>query len=352
MRKVILPACLILLLVMGGGCNGQSSAPVQEYQRQSMVMDTLISIQVWASDSASGKSALDAAFAEFIRIDHLCDRFALKKLSDPNVSDVYRININAGIKPTVVSDDVLAMLKQSQRMAYLSKGAFDVTVGPLMDCWGFTTKQYRVPADTELKAALSLVDYRQVVVDEQKKTVFLPRKGMEIDLGGVAKGYATDRAAQKLREMGIKSALINAGGNIYALGAKPDGSAWSTGIQDPRNPNQIIAIIKVKNQAVVSSGDYERYFIRDGIRYHHILDPATGKPARQLIATTIVGPSATEADLLSTTLFVTGSQTGTALVGQLANVNAVFVDEAKNIRTTPGLVDRIEVIKESGYHLK
>lgn len=342
---------LLVLMSLCAGCT-QRSSPVLEYSRDNFVMDTLIHIQVYADDPALGKKALDEAFAEFIRIGSLTDKFADKNLPEPDASDVYRINKYAGIRPVRVSEDTLAMLERSIYFAELSDGAFDVTVGPLLDIWGFGQAQYRIPGEQELESNLALVGYEQMVVDGVKKTVFLPQKGMEIDLGGIAKGYAVDRAAQKLRQMGINSAIINAGGNIYALGSQPDGSPWLAGIQDPRDKNKLIAVLKVKDTAVVTSGDYNRYFIRNGIRYHHILDPSTGKPARHAISTTIVAPNATDADVLSTTLFVLGRGPGTELVEKLGNVQAVIVDEKYNLTYSQDLAEQIEFTGNEAYTVK
>jgi thiamine biosynthesis lipoprotein len=346
MRKLIPAMAFILLVTICSGCTDQS-LQVQEYTRENFVMDTLISIKVYSSDAELGRKALDEAFAEFTRIGNLTDRFAVKNPANPEISDVYRINQNAGLKPVPVSEDTLVMLKRSNYFAGLSDGAFDVTVGPLMDLWGFGQGQYNVPVDKELKSKLALVGYDAIVVDQAERTVFLPVKGMKIDLGGIAKGYATDMAAQKLRQIGIESAIINAGGNVYALGTKPDGSPWLTGIQDPRNANEIIAVIQAKDMAVVTSGDYQRYFIRDGVRYHHILHPLTGEPAQGVISTTVTAPSATDADVLSTTLFVLGPQAGVEFISHFPHTNAVFIDNQREITLSPEMHRQIQFMDGS-----
>jgi thiamine biosynthesis lipoprotein len=350
MRKLAPAIAFILLMTICGGCTDQSSQ-VQEYTQENFVMDTFISIKVYSSDAELARKGLDEAFAEFTRIGNLTDRFAAKNLRNPEISDVYRINKNAGLQPVQVSEDTLAMLKRSNYFAGLSDGAFDVTVGPLMDLWGFGQDQYHVPVDKELKSKLALVGYGAIILDQVEKTVFLPEKGMEIDLGGIAKGYATDIAVQKLRQMGIKSAIINAGGNVYALGAKPDGAPWLIGIQDPRNANKIIAVIQAKDMAVVTSGDYQRYFIRDGIRYHHILNPFTGKPAQEVISTTITAPGATDADVLSTTLSVLGPQAGIEFIEQFSNTNAVLIDNQKVI-TLSSEIPQVKFKDDSGYRVR
>lgn len=339
---------LTLLMTICSGCADKSSQ-IQEFTRDNFIMDTLIRIRVCASDPELGQKALEEAFAEFTRIGKLTDKFVGKNMPDPETSDVYQVNKSAGIKPVQVSEDTLAMLERSNYFAGLCDGAFDVTVGPIMDIWGFGQTEYRVPSDEELKSKLVLVGYRRMIIDKVQKTVFLPEKGMEIDLGGIAKGYATDMAVRKLRQMGIESAMINAGGNIYALGSQPDGTPWLVGIQDPRDEKKIIALLNVRDTAVVTSGDYKRYFIRDGIRYHHILDPSSGKPSRKAISATIIAPNATDADVLSTVLFVLGSGQGTEFVKQFSNVNAVLVDERRDIAFTEGLTDQIKFIEGAGF---
>ena len=346
---------LLLICLSMLGCEDSSLPPEQsdlrEYSRENFIMNTLVTIRVYSSDPALGKRALAEAFAEFQRIDKLSNRFAEKNLPHPELSDVYRVNKNAGLKPVKVSNDTLAMLDRSQYFAGLSEGAFDVTVGPLMDLWGFGKERYQVPSATQLESALALVGYKRILINETEKTVFLREKGMEIDLGGVAKGYATDMAVQKLRQIGIKSAIINAGGSIYALGLKPDGSPWRTGIRDPRDVDKIIAVLEVRDAAVVSYGDYERYFIRDGVRYHHILDPVTGQPARKLISSTIVAPQATDADLLSTAIFVLGSSEGKKLIEEMPNTSAVLVDASGVINCSTELAEQIEFIEDTGYQV-
>lgn len=350
MRSIVPVLVFILLVAICGGCTNQSHQ-VQEYARENFIMDTLISIKVYSSDAELGRKALEEAFAEFTRIGKLTDRFAARNLANPEISDVYRINQNAGLKPVQVSEDTLVMLMRSNYFAHLSEGAFDVTVGPLMDLWGFGQDQYYVPTYRELKSRLALVGYDAIVLDQAKRMVYLPEKGMEIDLGGIAKGYATDMAVQKLRQMGIESAIINAGGNVYALGTKPDGTPWLTGIQDPRNANKIIAVIQAKDMAVVTSGDYQRYFIRAGVRYHHILNPLTGKPVQEVISTTITAPSATDADVLSTTLFVLGPEAGAEFIQQFPNADTVFVDNQREITLSPDIHKQIKFMGGSGYEL-
>jgi thiamine biosynthesis lipoprotein len=350
-KKYILLITAFCMLLLSAGC-GLKSTPLQEVTGERFYMDTLIQIKVYSEDAARGQQALDLAFAAFERIDHAAGRFqkAGNDLPDANdVSDVVKINQNAGNKPVQVSVDTQKIIQRANYFAALCGGAFDITIGPVMDLWGFGHGSQLVPADEQLSQALTLVDYQKVQVDPVQKTVFLSLPGMVMDLGGVAKGYATDEAVEALKEAGIRHAIINAGGNVYALGTKPDGSPWRVGVQDPRNTQEIIAVLAVSDRAVVSSGDYQRFFEQDGNRYHHILDPATGKPAGQVMQTTVVTDSAMDADILSTTLFVLGPQNGLDFVQGLPTTEAIFVGLDKQINYTEGLSAQLEFTGGGDY---
>jgi thiamine biosynthesis lipoprotein len=330
------------------GC-GQKPAALQEVSGEKFFMDTLIQIKVYSEDGEKGKQALEKAFAAFERINNTTDRFQKNDQTISAANDVVKTNENTGIKPVTVSADTINMIERSNYYAGLTGGAFDVTVGPVMDLWGFGKSEQHIPSDEELNSALSLVDYNKVEFDPVNMTVFLSKPGMSLDLGGVAKGYATDEAVKALREAGIQHAIINAGGNVYALGDKPDGSPWRVGVQDPRDSKGIIAILFLKDKAAVTSGDYQRYFEVDGVRYHHIIDPSTGKQARDVMQATVVTDSAADADILSTTLFVLGAQKGISFVQELTNTGAVFVGADKQVSYTDDLSDQLEFTGEGGY---
>ena len=349
-RTGISLALITLILALCTGC-GKQPAQNQELSRNHFVMDTIVTITLHTPDPQLGEKALDAAFAEFSRIDKLADRFAEPGSPAAEESDVCRINQNAGLAPLTVEKDILTMLEKCHYFSELSEGAFDATIGPVMDLWGFMDAVQRVPEKQALNDALTLVDYRLVMTDREQKTVFLPRDKMKIDLGGIAKGYATDLAAEELRRLGITSAIINAGGNVYALGAKPDGSPWRVGIQDPRDSEKIIAVLNVTDTSVVSSGDYKRYFTVDGIRYHHIIDPSTGEPAGKMTSVTVVAANSADADVLSTALFVTGPERGAELIRELPGVQAVFVDNEQNILFSQSLEGRIEFLEPENHPL-
>lgn len=314
-------------------------------------MDTLIQITVYSENEAKGQKALEEAFGAFERIHDTTNRFQKNGQTAVASNDVVKINENAGIKPVAVSADTINMIERSQYFAGSSGGAFDVSVGPVMDLWGFGKTEQHVPSDEEIKGAMSLVGYNKVQVDPNHMTVFLTKPGMSLDLGGVAKGYATDEAVKALKEAGIQHAIINAGGNVYALGDKPDGSPWRVGVQDPRGEKSIIGILYVKDRAVVTSGDYQRYFEQEGVRYHHIIDPTTGKQARDVMQTTVVTDSATDADILSTTLFVLGAQKGMRFVQELPGTGAIFIGADRQVTYTENLHDQLEFTGEGNYQV-
>lgn len=341
---------IIFMLVACTGC-GQKSTSLQGFSGEEFIMNTLVQIQVVCEDEEKGRKALKQTFDVFKKIDHLTNRFPEGEPTASSPGDVLKINGNAGLKPVQVSADIIRIIQRSQEYAGLTGGAFDVSIGPVMDSWGFGKNQQYVPADEEIGRALNLVDYGKVEVDPDKATVFLPEPGMSLDLGGVAKGYATDEAVKALKKAGIKHALINAGGCVYALGTRPDGEPWRVGIQDPRRSGDIIAILSLKDSAAVTSGDYQRYFEQGGVRYHHIIAPSTGKQARDLIQTTVVSESATDADILSTALFVLGPGRGMSFVEDLPGTGAILVGPDKLVSATADLNNQLTFTGDGGYQI-
>lgn len=298
--------------------------------------------------SAQGNRAEEQVakvMAELDRLTPLFDRFR-------PYGDIAALNA-AGGDWVVVTPEVLELLEEALRLAELSGGAFDPTIAPLVDLWGFVEVDeggssptpiagVEPPDPVELAEALTAVDYRGVEIDREAGRVRLVIPGQALDLGAVAKGYGADRAAALLRQHSIMRGLIDLGGDVYALGARPDGSPWRLGIRHPREPGKIIGIVHVSDAAVATSGDYERYFEHEGVRYSHILDPKTGWPAQGLASVTVVAPSGVWADALSTAAFVLGKEEGMALIESLPGVDGVFIDDELNVSVTSGLVDRFE----------
>ncbi len=320
----ILPAILI-------GCNNLSSAPPKNlYQDTRLLMDTTVNIKLFADSDKAAQSALNAAFAEMTRIDALMSFYSKN-------SELSKINRIASKKPVKVSPEIYNIIKDSMYYAKLSRGGFDLTVGELTKLWGFGTQSQKLPSKTALKNSLFLVGYELVKFNDDKLTVSLTKAGMSLDLGGIAKGYAMDRAMDIIKRHGITSALINAGGDILAAGYKSGGKNWRIGIQHPRKKDVIVKKMNIYNQAVVTSGDYERYFEQDGIRYHHILDSFTGMPARKCQSVTIISKDALSADALSTAVFVLGAKAGMRLIETLDHTEGLIIDAEGKLSASSGL---------------
>ena len=257
-------------------------------------------------------------------------------------SDIYAIDHTGSGS---LSGNAAELMEQALELCRRTGGALDISVYPIVRAWGFTTGSYQVPDEETIQSLLPLVDYTQIQYDAATGVVTLP-EGMEIDLGSVAKGYAGQLAAQMLREHGVQSALLNLGGNVQTVGAKPDGSPWQIGIKDPQGEDAMM-VLSVEDQAVVTSGGYERYFEQDGQTYWHIMDPSTGHPADSgLLSVTIVGKQGIICDGLSTSLFVMGLEKAADLWAQSGDFEAVFVTASGEVYITEGLRDRFALTEQ------
>ena len=257
-------------------------------------------------------------------------------------SDIYAIDHTGSGS---LSGNAAELMEQALELCRRTGGALDISVYPIVQAWGFTTGSYQVPDEETIQSLLPLVDYTQIQYDAATGVVTLP-EGMEIDLGSVAKGYAGQLAAQMLREHGVQSALLNLGGNVQTVGAKPDGSPWQIGIKDPQGEDAMM-VLSVEDQAVVTSGGYERYFEQDGQTYWHIMDPFTGRPADSgLLSVTIVGDEGVVCDGLSTALFVMGLEKAADLWAQSGDFEAVFVTASGEVYITEGLRDRFALTEQ------
>jgi thiamine biosynthesis lipoprotein len=279
------------------------------------------------------REAADIVFGIFRDVDEQMSEW---KATSP----LSAVNAAAGSHPVEVPDDLRAVIRRGIEIGELTGGAFDITWAALWGLWDFNATEPKVPSDVEIAERLALVDYRRLEIDDTAGTVYLPREGMVIGLGGIAKGHALDRSARALRERGIDSFLISAAGQMM-LGGRRSGRPWRVGVRDPRGGlEEYFARIELTDTSIGSSGDYERYFILDGVRYHHILDPRSGRPTRGLRGATVVCPDATLADALSTALMVLGPE-GLALAELLDEVEAVVVDAEGEVHTTSGLAGRL-----------
>ncbi len=294
------------------------------------VMGTVARVEVWQRDEASCQIALETAFAQIKMVDQLMSNFK------PD-SDLARINQQGAISPVKVDPLTFKAIALSLDYSRLTHGAFDITVGPLVEAWGFYSGQPSFPSKAELRTRLALVGYEAIELDPKASTVFLAKRGMKLDLGGIAKGFALDQAAQALANLGVSTAMLDLGGNLYFLGEPVQGSLWKAALVDGRNLDLIRILLDIKGGAVASSAAYERFFEWEGKRYGHIIDPGQGRPAWGLLSATVIAPLATQADALSTALYVMGLDQGLRLLERLAEVEAILVTEDSTVRTSSGL---------------
>ncbi|HDK7139992.1 TPA: FAD:protein FMN transferase [Clostridium botulinum] len=322
---LLLCICLPLIFV---GCNSKSEEPVS---RETYLMGTIINIKAY------GKNADKAVQASVDKISDIENKMSL----NISTSEINKINKNAGIAPVKVSKNTFDVVKASLIYSEKSKGSFDITVEPLVSLWGIGTDKARIPSKDEINNALKLINYKDVIINEKESTVMLKRKGQAIDLGAIAKGYAADELKEVLLNYNVSSAFLNLGGNVYVLGNKPDKTPWKIGVQNPLEPRgDYLGIVSVSDKSVVTSGNYERFFERNGKRYHHIFDTKTGYPAEKgLISVSIISDKSIDGDALSTSVYTLGLDEGKKLIESLNNVEAVFVTKDKKVYITSGLKD-------------
>jgi len=314
---------LICGFLLSTGCE-TSTPPL--VQREQLLMGTTVSITIAGVDPDRADHAADRAFGEIRRIESIMSTYRPE-------SEISRLNAAAGKSWTTVSPELRLVIEAGLRFGALSGGAFDITVKPLLRIWHIE-KSGRPPRQQRIDNLLPLVDYRTVQIDEAGR-IRLPKPGMAIVLGGIAKGYAVDRAIGILQQEGVENAIVNAGGDLRAIGRRSASRPWRVGIQAPRRRDQQMADLSLTNRAVATSGDYERFYIYQGVRYHHILDPRTGRPARSCRSVTVIAPTTMEADALATAVFVLGPVKGRTLLRDRTQVEGMIVDgEGRTFATT------------------
>lgn len=333
---LIAVAFLVVVAVWRGGAPERATpeaAPRPAYRTfRAEVMATTVAVTLPAGPGA--EEAAEPVFEVFRRVDAEMSEWK-------EGSPLAAVNRSAGGVAVRVPEELRSLVRRGVEIGELTGGAFDVTWAALWGLWDFKAAEPRLADPAEIARRVQLVDYRQVEIDDPAGTLRLPRAGMKIGLGGIAKGYALDRAAAALDARGVGSFLLVSGGQVLARGNKGD-RPWRVGIRKPRGgPEEYFATVELSDASVSTSGDYESYFVLDGVRYHHILDPRTGMPARGLQSATVVAADATLADALSTALMVMGSQRGLALVERLPGVEAVLIEEGGRERVTPGLMRRL-----------
>ncbi|HUS58538.1 MAG TPA: FAD:protein FMN transferase [Planctomycetota bacterium] len=322
--------CLLPLVMILAGCAHEPqevSDKPGRYESTREMMGTYVTIVLWADGDAHARRAGDAAFEQIARIE--------RSMSDYDAdSELSKINREAFERDVQVSDAMLDVLKMSLEYAELSNGAFDVTIRPLKVLWKQAGEKNALPDAAAIAAARESVGSGKIGLDARAKTVRFLKPSMQLDLGGIAKGYAVDQAIAELRRQGIAAALVNAGGDIATMGAPPEAEYWKVGIQHPGKRDEMLPeVLKLSDAAVATSGDYERFVQVAGKRYSHIVDPVTGWPVGHVSSVTVIAPSATQADALATALSVLGPRKGIELAGRLPNIEAMFIIAADGAKT-------------------
>lgn len=331
----------VLVIYLASREGGYKEAKGTYHSPTLFAFDTTLDITLQGRTAKQYKQDQDAAVALITRIENETSRFK------PG-SDVARINAQAGSSPVKVTPTTLFLVKQAIEYAAQTDGAFDITVSPVVKLWGFYDQKYKVPSNEEIAQALKYVDWRKILLDEANGTVMLAQKGMEIDLGGIAKGYAVGALRDLYEGRGIEHALVNFGGAIGAIGGRIDGKDWIIGMKDPRaEGGELMGEIKLRDGFVSSSGDYERFFIKDGKRYFHIFDPKTGHNPTTVISSNVVGNESTVADILSTALIIMGPEKGLEFMKGREGFQAMLVKSSGDVVFTPKMKsDYIIEVKE------
>ncbi|MCT4606693.1 MAG: FAD:protein FMN transferase [Marinisporobacter sp.] len=325
---------IILLLVVSllAGCSKKKEVVTDS----AYMLGTHLNISVWIEDEEEGKQVIKECIERISEIE--------KKMSvNIKASDINKINNNTGTF-VEVSKDTTKVLDKAIKYTEISSGAFDPTIGKLVKLWGIGTQEEKVPPKSEINNALKFIDYKSLK-KKDKNEFKLDQEGMQIDLGGIAKGYAADEVYNILKSKGIEHALINLGGNIYTLGTRVDGQLWKIGIQDPFEPTGTpMGIVEFSDKAIVTSGNYERFFVKNGKRYHHIIDPKTGYPAQNgIVSSTIITDHSMDADALSTSVYILGVEKGLEVIERIKNVECIIITKDDKVYLSSGMKNKFKI---------
>jgi FAD:protein FMN transferase len=324
-----------LLFFLLSACSHQED---RIYQKSKILMDTLVNITVVSSSDSMADKSVDVAFAEIEKLEKLLNFYSAE-------SEISLINGHAGLSGVKVSSDVLGLIDKAIYVSEKTKGSFDITIGPLTSMYDFH-KQIR-PDDGKIREKLPLINYRDLLTDNVKSTVYLKRKGMLIDPGGITKGYAADRAVETLKKQGIHAGIVAIAGDIKAFGLKPDGKPWKIGIRNPDakgDKDDVMATVELTDMAISTSGDYERYFMSNGKKFHHLLDPKTGYPAGGCRSVTVMAKEGVFTDAFATGIFILGPEKGMAVFKE-TGLNGIMIDSHGTTHITPDLRGKIEFQK-------
>ncbi|WP_420264573.1 FAD:protein FMN transferase [Candidatus Magnetominusculus dajiuhuensis] len=331
--KLLTAAAIVFVLALIFILKNQLNSTPHVYKKSEILMDTLITLTVVTNSEKNADEAIEAAFNYLRGFERMLSFFNAG-------SEVSAINKNAGVGPVKVSSDTYELTKKAVENAKWTSGSFNPAIGPAMVLWDFKNKKR--PTDSEIKKVLPLLDYTHIVFNDNDSSIMLKDKGMLLDLGGIAKGYAADKTAEILKRAGMQAGIASMAGDISAWGTRPDGSPWRVGIRAPRGaPDDLVGVLSLKDLAVSTAGDYERFFIEDGVRYHHILVPATGYPARDFQSVTIVNPKGVVTDALDTGLFAMDREKALRFV-EKNNLMVHFIFADGSTFTSPNLKGLLE----------
>lgn len=356
MKKRLLISLMVAGLMILGGCSGlgqkknpsdtakeKESASTQENSatKEIFAMDTYMTLTAYGSKA---DNAVAAAVKEIQRLDKLLS-------TNTSTSEIAKINADDG---GTVSQDTAYLIEKSIQFYKETEGAYDITVYPIVKGWGFTTGDYKVLSDSQIKPLLQLVGTDKLVLDKKASQVSFKKKGMQIDLGTIAKGYTSERIMNIFKSYEVKSGMVSLGGNVQVLGTKPDGSSWRVAIEQPEknaSATSYIGVLETKDKAVTTAGGYERYFEKNGKTYHHIFDPSTGKPAESgLISVTVICDDGTDADGLDTPLFVMGKKKAVSFWKKhKKEFDMILIDNKKKIYVTEGISEAFS--SDSGFQV-
>ncbi len=307
-----------------------TTAQLQSQKKVLLLMGSRFELTAIAEDPKLANRGIEEAINEITRIEKLISSW------DPK-SQTSQINRMAGIEPVKVDKELFELIKRAKKISGLTNGAFDISYASMDKIWKFDGTVTKLPTEEEVKASVSKIDYQDIIMNEEDETVFLKNKGMKIGFGAIGKGYSANRGRKIMLDLGIKSGIVNAGGDLITWGKEADGQDWSIGIADPKNKTHVLAWLTVGEMSVVTSGNYEKFIDINGQRYSHIIDPITGYPVRGLKSVTIICPDAELADALATSTFILGKNKGLSLINQLKGVEAILVDDDDNISTSKNL---------------
>lgn len=334
--RVAAAGWLLVLLLSGIGCAGRAVMPGPVVvKRTQMQMGTLVTITSVASDRQVAQTAASAGFQEIHRLERLLSTWI-------DSSELSLVNAAAGREAVSISPDTMEVLEFSAKMARLTQGSFNILVGPVVEAWSVLDRQ-QVPSERTLEAVRPLTDMAALHLSQSQGTAYLARPGMRVDVGGIGKGFAADKAVEAMQRAGATAGVVALSGDIKTFGQLPSGTKFPFGIRHPRREDAVLAYVELQNEAISTAGDYERYFERDGVRYHHILDPRTLHPARDCQSVTVVAQDGVTADGLDTGVFVMGRERGLALIERLPGVGAVIVDRDGKVWISSFLKGRVKI---------